>query len=287
MALEQFKVGEGVTLTWLNGGVTHMDGGAMFGVVPKPLWSRKYPPNENNQITLRSDPLLIQADGKNILLESGIGNGKLSEKAKKNFGITQESKLDECLGQLELTKNDIDDVLMTHMHFDHANGLTEWKGDELVSSFPNAVIHVQETEWEEMKHPNIRSKNTYFKENWEGIAGQVETFKSDYEAVPGIKLIHTGGHSAGHCILHISRGGKELWHMADIMPTHAHQNVLWVLAYDDYPMDSIAKKQEYVLPAIEKESWFIFYHDHKYRAVRWDKSGKELLESVERNRSNE
>ncbi len=286
MAMEQWQISNDVTLTWLNGGVTHMDGGAMFGVVPKPLWSKKYPVNDRNQIELRTDPVLIQADGKNLLLEAGIGNGKLSEKALRNFGVTEQAKLDESLAELNLTRSDIDHVLMTHMHFDHAGGLTRWEGDTLTSSFPNAVIHVQKIEWDEMRNPNIRSMNTYFEENWKGITEQVEPFNEAVEVLQGIKLIHTGGHSAGHSILHIERGGKDIWHMADIMPTHAHQNVLWVLAYDDYPMDSIYKKQEFVTPAIKNESWFMFYHDYKYRALRWDTTGKTILESVERNRDN-
>lgn len=287
MAMEQWKISDDVTLTWLNGGDTHMDGGAMFGVVPKALWSKKYPVNDRNQIELRSDPILIQADGKNLLLEAGMGNDKLSEKAKKNYGMTEESAINTNLKELGLTREDIDEVLMTHMHFDHASGLTMWQDDQLVSTFPNAIIHVQETEWDEIRHPNIRSRNTYFEENWKAISGQVKTFKDEKEVLQGIRLIHTGGHSAGHCIFHIKRGGQEVWHMADIMPTHAHQNVLWVLAYDDYPIDSIAKKQQYVLPAIEKESWFMFYHDYKYRLLKWDSSGKEVIDSLERDRSNE
>ncbi|PYZ93967.1 hypothetical protein CR194_11665 [Salipaludibacillus keqinensis] len=285
--MEQWKISDDVTLTWLNGGDTHMDGGAMFGVVPKALWSKKYPVNDRNQIELRSDPILIQADGKNLLLEAGMGNDKLSEKAKKNYGMTEESAINTNLKELGLTREDIDEVLMTHMHFDHASGLTMWQDDQLVSTFPNAIIHVQETEWDEIRHPNIRSRNTYFEENWKAISGQVKTFKDEKEVLQGIRLIHTGGHSAGHCIFHIKRGGQEVWHMADIMPTHAHQNVLWVLAYDDYPIDSIAKKQQYVLPAIEKESWFMFYHDYKYRLLKWDSSGKEVIDSLERDRSNE
>lgn len=286
MALEQWKLAD-VTFTWLNGGVTHMDGGAMFGVVPKPLWSKKYPFNENNQIELRTDPILIQVDGKNILMETGIGNGKFTDKAKRNFGITQESKIVESLAELDLTCEDIDIILMTHMHFDHLSGATRWEGERLVSVFPNATYYVQEIEWEELQNPNIRSRNTYFKENWEPIVPQVKTFSERLEILPGIELVHTGGHSQGHCILMVVRDGKKAVHMADIMPTHAHQNVLWVLAYDDYPMDSIAQKQKHLLPAIEEGAYFLFYHDYKYRVLRWSKDGKEILEAVVRNRDNE
>lgn len=286
MALEQWKLAD-ITFTWLNGGVTHLDGGAMFGVVPKALWSRKYPVNEKNQIELRTDPILIQVDGKNILVETGIGTGKFTEKAKRNFGITQESKVAESLAQLQLTCDDIHIILMTHMHFDHISGATKWEGKKCISVFPKATFYVNEMEWDEMRNPNIRSKNTYFTENWKPIYNQVKTFRNRVEVVPGIELIHTGGHSQGHCILKIERDGKKAVHMADLMPTHAHQNVLWVLAYDDYPMDSIAQKQKHLLPAIEEEAYFLFYHDYKYRVLKWSKNGKEIVEAVERNRDNE
>ncbi|MFA9559075.1 MBL fold metallo-hydrolase [Evansella sp. AB-rgal1] len=284
--MERWEMAD-VTFTWLNGGVTHMDGGAMFGVVPKPLWSRKYPLNENNQIELRTDPILIQVDGKNLLVETGIGNGKFIEKSLRNFGITQESKVEESLSKLGLTVGEIDYVLMTHMHFDHLSGATKWDGDKLISTFPNATYWVQEVEWEETRNPNIRSRNTYFEANWQAIEDQVKTFSDKVEVVEGVQLIHTGGHSAGHCILKVERDGETAIHLADIMPTHAHQNVLWVLAYDDYPIDSIAMKQKYLLPAIEKQAWFFFYHDYKYRVLKWDEEGKVVEEAVLRNQENE
>ncbi|MCR6095473.1 MBL fold metallo-hydrolase [Salipaludibacillus agaradhaerens] len=285
--METWHVSDHMRLTWLNGGVTHMDGGAMFGVVPKPLWGKKYPVNEKNQIELRTDPILIQTGGKNLLVDTGIGNEKLSEKEKRNFGVTQESKIDESLKMLNLSRQDIDHVLMTHMHFDHACGLTIMDNNSLVSAFPNATIHVHKTEWEEMCAPNIRSRNTYFSTNREGIEEQIATFENDVEVVTGVRLIHTGGHSAGHAILKLSTEDKTIWHLADIMPTHAHLNVLWVLAYDDYPMDSIEAKQAYIPKATQNGEWFIFYHDYRYRAIKWDSNGQQIIDALERNMKNE
>jgi len=280
--MERLQIGD-VTVTWLNGGVTHLDGGAMFGVVPKPLWSKKYFCNENNQVELRTDPLLIQTKGKNILIESGIGVNKLTEKQKRNFGVTEESQIEQSLQQLELTSQDIDYVLMTHMHFDHACGLTRWEGDTLVSTFNNAMIITSEREWNEMREPNIRSRNTYWKENWEPIIDQVQVFKTEIEIVPGIKMIHTGGHSDGHSIVLIESEGETLLHLADLLPTHAHQNVLWVMAYDDYPMDSIFQKQKWLQYGSEKNAWFSFYHDAFYRALKWDAEGR-MVANIERKR---
>jgi glyoxylase-like metal-dependent hydrolase (beta-lactamase superfamily II) len=262
-----------VTLKWLNGGVTHLDGGAMFGVVPKALWSKKYPVNEKNQIQLITDPIFLQVNGKNILIESGIGNGKLNEKQKRNFGVTEESKIEESLKELGLTPENIDIICMTHLHFDHACGLTKPNKDGFISAFANAVIYTSKIEWNEIRNPNIRSKSTYWKENWEAIEDQVSTFENEIFIEGTIKMIHTGGHSEGHSIIQIESNGEKAIHMADIMPTHAHQNPLWVLAYDDYPMTSIFAKEKWIADAINNGAWFIFYHDAFYRALKWDENG--------------
>ncbi|RXZ02430.1 YtnP family quorum-quenching lactonase [Fictibacillus sp. S7] len=274
--MDQWKIG-GLTLTWLDGGVTHMDGGAMFGVVPKPLWSKKYAPNELNQIELRTEPILVQGFGKNILIEAGIGSGKLSEKQKRNYGVHEEASIETSLNELGLTVKDIDMVLMTHMHFDHASGLTRKNGEEFVSVFENAAIHTSAIEWEELKNPNIRSRNTYWEENWKPIESQVCTFSETFEPINGIKMVHTGGHSDGHSIIEIHTDGQTVYHLGDIMPTHAHKNPLWVLAYDDYPMTSIYEKQKWIKP----DTWYFFYHDAVYRAVKWNGEGA-ISESIKR-----
>ncbi|MBD1380179.1 YtnP family quorum-quenching lactonase [Metabacillus arenae] len=279
--MESITIGQ-TKLTWLKGGVTHLDGGAMFGVVPKPLWSKKYPVNENNQIELRTDPILIEKDGKYLLIETGIGEGKLTEKQRRNYGVTEESELEASLGKLGLTSDDIDYVLMTHLHFDHACGLTKHiDGEEYTSVFKHAKIITSNVEWEEMKHPTIRSRNTYWKENWEAAKNQVHPFENDIEVINGIKMIHTGGHSDGHCIVVIEEERETIIHMADLMPTHAHKNPLWVLAFDDYPMTSIEQKQKWLALAKEKQAWLTFYHDAIYRALKWNDEG-EVIESVKR-----
>ncbi|MFB6467626.1 MBL fold metallo-hydrolase [Cytobacillus sp. Hz8] len=270
-----------IRLTWLKGGVTNLDGGAMFGVVPKPLWSKKYPFNEKNQIELRTDPILIEWEGKNFLIDSGIGNGKLDGKQKRNFGVTEESEIEASLQELGLSCEQIDFVLMTHLHFDHACGLTNIVDGEYSSAFPNAKIITSQIEWDEMREPNIRSRSTYWKENWEAIQTQVETFSNEWEMGP-IKMIHTGGHSDGHAIILIKDEDDFVIHMADIMPTHAHQNVLWVMAYDDYPMNSIWAKQKWTEYGLKHNAWFTFYHDAIYRAVKWDDENK-ISEKIKRN----
>ncbi|MFB5088057.1 MBL fold metallo-hydrolase [Psychrobacillus sp. PGGUH221] len=273
-----------MTLTWLKGGTTFMDGGAMFGVVPKPLWEKKYPVNELNQIELPSDPLFIQYNGHNILMEAGLGYGKFTEKQIRNYGITDQSQVEDNLVQLGVLPEDIDIIIMTHLHFDHACGLTKWENEELVSSFPNAKIYVSDVEWNEMRNPNIRSRNTYWKENWEPIEGQVISFSGSLEVVDGIEIIHTGGHSDGHSIVLLKQNGETIIHLADLMPTHAHQNPLWVLAYDDYPMTSVFAKEKWVNEALSNNYWFSFYHDAFYRMIKWTADGKEIVDKLDRTR---
>lgn len=268
-------------LTWLDGGTTFLDGGAMFGVVPKVVWSSKYPVNDKNQIELPTHPILVQFEGHNIIIDSGLGSGKLTERQLRNLGVSSQSQIEKNLESLGLTVEDIDTVLMTHLHGDHAAGLTKWQGEELVSAFPNAAIHVSAVEWKEMQNPNIRSKNTYWKENWEPIVEQVQTFEDQKTLFGAITMIHTGGHSDGHSVIKMESGGETILHMGDIMPTHAHKNPLWVLAFDDYPMTSIYAKEKLMKEALSNGYYFSFYHDAYYRIIKWSEDGKEVLESLQ------
>ena len=278
--MDQYKFHE-MTLIWLNGGYTQLDGGSMFGVVPKSLWSKRYPANELNQIDLSTDPILIKFEGKTFLIDTGVGN-KMDERQLRNNGVRTQSQLEDSLASLGLLAEDIDYVLMTHMHADHASGLTKLENEQYISTFPNAKILLSSIEWNEVRQPNIRSRNTYWKENWEAIQSQVETFETEREVLPGIRMIHTGGHSDGHSIIKLEQNGETIIHMADIMPTHAHQNPLWVLAYDDYPMTSVFAKEKIMPEALANGYSFIFYHDAFFRLIKWNETGKEIIEKVER-----
>lgn len=272
--LEKLKVGR-ANLTWLNGGVTFLDGGAMFGVVPKALWSRLYPYNDKNQIELRADPLLLQLDGKNILIETGLGNDKFTEKQIRNFGVLEQSSVEKSLKELNLNVDDIDIILMTHLHYDHASGLTrKMDEDEYESIFKNATIYTSAIEWNEMRNPNIRSVNTYWESNWQPVEEQVETFADELEILEGLRMIHTGGHSD----VVFEEGEESFIHLADIMPTHAHQNKLWAMAYDDYPVTSVHEKENWMEYGYNRGSWYTFYHDAYYRAIKFNQEGKKVDE---------
>lgn len=260
----------------LNGGITNIDGGAMFGVVPKVLWTKKYDVNDKNQIPLPTHPILVQANEKNILIDTGIGSGKLTEKERRNFGAEYESHIEEDLKALDVSLTDIDYVLMTHMHFDHASGLVDSEGNAI---FANAVHVIQQDEWHEFQSPNIRSKSTYWKKNNGDFQDRLLLFDKSMEVVPGITMIHTGGHSFGHCIITIENAGEKAVHMGDIFPTVAHRNPLWVTAYDDYPMQSIREKERLIPNFIFQDYWFIYYHDVDYFAVKFDKDNMTEIET--------
>lgn len=281
--MDQFTFHD-MELTWLDGGVNYLDGGTMFGPVPKVLWSRKYEVTDDNKIELTTHPILIRFSGKNFLIDTGLGNNKYTDKLKRNLGITAESNLVRDLKALGLTVEDIDYVLMTHLHNDHAAGLTTWDGEKYISTFPNAIIYTTDVEWEEMRNPNIRSKATYWPQNWEAIEDQVQPFQKRLTVVPGIEMIHTGGHSNGHAVIKLTQSDETILHMGDIMPTHAHSNPLWVLSFDDYPMDSIAAKERLMKEGVSGSYWYSFYHDAVYRLVKFDETGRKVVESLARSK---
>src|SRR5699024_10439559 len=216
--METLNVGR-AKLTWLKGGVAHLDGGAMFGVVPKPLWTKKYPANELNQIELRSDPILMQIDNKNILIDAGLGNDKFNEKQTRNFGIREEYRIEESLEEIALTINYIDIILMTHLHYDHANGLTKKIGYNYRSIYKDIPIYISQIKWDEMHNPNIRYASTYFEMNWVPVVHKVKTFTDKCDILPELKLYHKVGHSEFHSIVIFVDKDEEFNPMADIMLT--------------------------------------------------------------------
>lgn len=275
MKLGNFK------MHYLNGGITNIDGGAMFGVVPKVLWTKKYEISEDNRIPLPTHPILIQTEEFNIIIDTGIGKEKLTDKERKIFGVNYESQIEEDLKSFNLETQDIDYVLMTHLHFDHASGLTNNEGHAV---FENAIHVIQQDEWHEFNSPNIRSKSTYWKKNNGDFTKKLILFENQLEVVSGIHIYHTGGHSYGHSIITIESKGEKAVHMGDIFPTIAHKNPLWVTAYDDYPMQSIREKERIIPRFILEDYWFLYYHDVNYFAVKFNQTeSNEIAQYITRN----
>ena len=274
--MDQYRFHD-MTFTWLDGVMFNIDGGTLFGPVPRAVWGRSYPYNDNNQIPCTSDPILIQCQNKNYLIDASIDTNKMDEKTKRNTGVYSDGDFLGSLTEMNLTPDDIDVVMMTHMHNDHASGLTYSEGNEVKSRFPNAVIYMSQIEWDEVRNPTMRTQNTYLKINWEPIQNQIVTFDDSLEVAPGIIMEHTGGHSKGHSIIRFEQNSETILHMADILLTFVHTNPLWVGAVDDYPMDSIAAKQKLMKEALENNYRFLFYHDPFYRVIQYSEDGKSLI----------
>ncbi|MEN8263959.1 MAG: MBL fold metallo-hydrolase [Nitrospirota bacterium] len=274
---QMLKVGS-FELVWLNGGEFKLDGGAMFGVVPRLLWKKKYPPDEENRIPIVARPILIRTGEANILIETGIGN-KLTDKQKKIFSVQREWNLINELNDLGLQREDIDYVILTHYDFDHAGGviMQNDKG-ELEVTFPNARHILQKTEWEDVLSPDKRSINTFWPINNELAreSKRIELIDGSFEIVKGIKTVLTGGHNRGHQIVRIESQGEIAYHLGDLLPTHVHFNPLWIMAYDNYPLDVIRLKESFEDVAIKENAWFTFYHDPFLTACKFNEDGDVL-----------
>lgn len=275
-----FRLGE-FELFWLRGGSFELDGGAMFGVVPKALWSKKYPVNEDNTISMVAWPLLIKTPDALVLIETGLGN-KLTDKQKQIFRVKEEWNVIGDLETLGIKREDIDHVILTHYDFDHSGGVVmqDEKG-ELTLTFPNAKHVVQRQEWEDVLNPNKRSINTFWPINYEALkrSDNLDLIDGAVDIVEGVKAVHTGGHNRGHQIVRLESGDEAAMHLADLLPTHAHFNPLWVMAYDNYPLDAIRLKEELENQGIREGAWFTFYHDPFMLACKFDEKGN-VLEKV-------
>jgi glyoxylase-like metal-dependent hydrolase (beta-lactamase superfamily II) len=265
-----FKIGD-LELTWLNGGRFELDGGAMFGVVPKALWQKKYPANSENYISLNAWPILVRTPRSLVLIEAGLGN-KLTDKQKKIFRVQEDWSVLAELELLGIDRQDIEHVVLTHFDFDHAGGVVMEEGGGLVLSFPKARHILQKKEWEDVLNPNIRTINTYWPVNNELLRGSsnLELVEGEAEVVPGVRVIHTGGHNSGHQIVRLESRGAVALHLGDLLPTHAHANPLWIMAYDNYPMIAIAQKEKWIEAGVSESAWFTFYHDPYMLACTYD-----------------
>ncbi len=269
MSIPSLAIGD-FRLHWLNGGHFRLDGGTMFGAVPKVLWEKRCTAAADNTIPICNDVLLIETPDCNILIDTGLGN-KLTEKQRSIFQIGSPWSLIPELDALGLSRDDIDIVLLTHCDFDHAGGIVMLGDDKHPQlSFPNAVHYIQKKEWEDVATPCRRAQSTYWPENFELLKedGKLTLLDGDREIYPGISLRHTGGHTRGHQLVELCSQGQTAVHLGDLFPTHAHTNPLWVMAYDNFPMEVISLKEKYFTDYQKRDSWFTLYHDHEIKACK-------------------
>ncbi len=260
---------------WLNGGSFRLDGGTMFGAVPKVLWEKRCLPAPDNTLLFTNDVLLIKAAQHALIVDTGLGN-KLTEKQLAIFQVDSPWSIVDDLAKIGLAREDIDYVLLTHCDFDHAGGIVmhNAQGEEELS-FPKATHIVQKNEWEDVEHPCRRAQSTYWPENFSCLKrkGHITLIDGDQEVFPGIRLRLTGGHTRGHQLIEISSQGTTAVHLGDLFPTHIHSNPLWIMAYDNFPLEVIDKKEQYLKEYQKKNSWFTFYHDPVVKACTLNSKG--------------
>ncbi len=241
-----------------------LDGGAMFGVVPRVLWGRISPPDESNRVALAANCLYVETDTEKILIETGAGE-KLSEKQLQIYGMRREKSLTENLFEKTgVSADEISIVVNTHLHFDHCGGNTKFdEAVEIVPTFPNARYFISENELNHAENPNDRDRATYNKDNWEVLrkTGQLELKPPVYEVVKGITMTETRGHNDAMQTVKIESGGETFYSFSDLIPMTAHLPLAWIMAYDLFPMETLANKKK-LLPQAIKGNWLCwFYHD--------------------------
>lgn len=266
----------------LHDGTFALDGGAMFGVVPRVLWEKTDPPDERNRVTLGLNVALVEAAGHLVLVDTGMGD-KWGERGTRTYRIDRSRTLLGSLAALGLGPDDIDVVVNTHLHFDHAGGNTHVQDGRVVPSFPRARYVVQAGEWHDATHPHERNRASYLEENFAPVAaaGQLALVEGDVEVAPGVRVVRVGGHTAHHQIVVVEGGGRHLVIPTDLVPTTSHLPLPWVMGYDLFPVDTLEAKRRLLEQAVGEGWQMLFYHDPRrpLGRVRVDE-GRFIVEEV-------
>lgn len=240
-----------------------LDGGAMFGVVPRVLWEKTNPPDDKNRIPMAARAMLVRGDGRNILIDAGNGS-KYTEKQKAIYNFDN-SRFDllSSLREHGLTPADITDVILTHLHFDHAGGSTVVDNGEVRPLFSRARYYVQREHWNAALNPTERDRASFFPDDYLPLQryGQLELLEGEGEIFPGISVRLVHGHTTAlQCPL-VSDGGKQVFYCADLVPTTSHLHLPWIMAYDLRPLVTLQEKRN-ILNEASEEGWILFFeHD--------------------------
>ncbi len=247
----------------ISDGTMRLDGGAMFGIVPRVLWERIAQPDEKNRILVGLNCLLARTGQDNILIDTGIGD-KWSEKERAIYAIAHPPTILSSLAALGLSAQDINVVINTHLHFDHAGGNTCIDDNGVLqATFPNARYYVQRAEYEHACHPHERDRASYLPENWQPLmaSGQLNFVDGDQEILPGISVFRAPGHNLDTQLVRIDSQGETAIFFADIIPMTAHLPFAWVMGYDLYPVELLEQKKR-LIPQAAREEWLcVFEHD--------------------------
>jgi methylmalonyl-CoA epimerase len=267
-------------LTMLHDGPFRLDGGAMFGVVPRVLWERKAPADDRNRIQLAMRPLLVEAAWGRMIIDCGAGD-KMSAKEQDIYGLDRSRALDHALASVGLGADDIQLALATHLHFDHFGGATAREHGVLRPRFRNARYVIRGAEWQDATHPHDRNRASYLPDDFVPLepAGVVDFYEGDRVIRPGVRVVRTGGHTGQHQIVFLESGGRTAVFVADLIPTAAHLQDPWIMGYDLFPVETLAFKQRFIREAIEREYLIVFEHDpHIAAGYIRERDGRRVIE---------
>lgn len=261
----------------IDTGNLKLDGGAMFGVVPKVIWSKLYPCDENNLCNWIMRCLLIVDGDRKILIDTGIGR-KQSEKFFSNYYLNGDATLDSSLANAGFTVDDITDVILTHLHFDHCGDAVRYNEDKsgFIATFKNAVYHIGRKQWEWATHPNNREKASFLKENILPIqeSGKLNLIEDDGELFPGISIRMFYGHTDGQVIPFIRKDDTTIVYMADLLPSTAHIPLPYVMSYDTRPLITLEEKEKILTEAADNGYVLFFEHDLYHECCTVEKTEK-------------
>ncbi|MBN1164130.1 MAG: MBL fold metallo-hydrolase [Candidatus Krumholzibacteriota bacterium] len=267
----------------VNTGRFRLDGGAMFGVVPKMLWQDSNPADENNRISMHMRALYAEGGGRRLIIDSGAGT-KLDEKMKRNYQI--ESKpFREVLSSQDIDPDSITDAVITHLHFDHAGGFTYYAGGgKTALSLPEAKHYLQRKQWEAAINPNEKDRASFFPENFLPLRERerLELLDGEREIMPGVTVIPTQGHTPGHQVVVLDTGGHKWLYCGDLVPLASHVNLPYIMAYDHFPLQTLEEKKRLLSRAVD-ENWILFFeHDPEIAAARIKRNDKGRFEISEK-----
>lgn len=260
------------TLQPIETGRFLLDGGAMFGVVPKTLWSRYILPDEQNRIPMAMRSLLIKSNTSNRLYLVDTGSGdKFNEKMQSILGLDyNHSNLTDSLNSANVTPGQITDIIFTHLHFDHCGGTTSYNAqNELIENFPNATYHVHKKHWETALQPNSREKASFYEENIEPIrnSGRLNLTDDQFQFEENLKTMVVNGHTAGQQLPVLTSENDTIVFIADLIPTYAHVPLPWIMGYDMQPLITLKEKEKFLSEAAEKQYYVFMQHDAKNEVI--------------------
>ena len=273
------RIGSWQVLTVLEGSFL-LDGGSMFGIVPRPLWSRYHQPDENNRIVMALRALLLMGHDRKILVDCGIGK-RFDDKQQKIYGYRPTpGGMEGILEKLGVSTADITDVIASHLHFDHVGGmLTRRQDGELEPSFGGATVHVQQECWDWARSPSEWDQGSFFAGDfdvWEKKL-DIRLIEGDTEIAPGVKVKMTGGHTPGQQIVVVEEGPGALVYCADLIPTAAHIRLPYIMAYDHRPLYTLEEKKVLLARALEENWVLVFEHDPGLTACRLEERDGKVL----------